>query len=160
MYADFVYYTEKYSGKLLKTAEDFNHYGRKAGRRIDVITGFKLQSAFPTNENHAEAVKDCFCELVEFLYQVDQYQTAAVESAGVVQQSDGTVKGKVITSISSGSESISYSAGGSVKSSIAAAAEDKGRADREIYRIVYDGLSMIPDDRGINLLYAGITDLV
>ena len=156
MYADFNYYQTKYNGKVIESANDFNHYARKAERRIDVITGKKLQFAFPTNKKDKEAVKDCFCELTDFLCQLGRYQSAALESVGVVAQTDGTVKGKVITSISSGSESIGYSAGGSADSSIAEAAKDKKVADAMIYGIIRDGLAYIPDANGVNLLYAGL----
>lgn len=101
-------------------------------------------------------MKDCVCELTDFLYQLDSYQSAAMDSAGVVTQADGTVTSKVITSISSGSESISYSAKGSADTSLMEAAKDKKVADTVIYGIVKDGLSNIPDANGINLLYAGI----
>lgn len=156
MYADFNYYKTKYRGKVIESADDFTHFGRKAKRRIDTITGNKLQFAFPTEDNAVMAVKDCFCELAEFLYQLDRYQTAALESVGVVAQADGTVKGKVVTSITDGGSSISYSAGGSVDSSIAEAAKDKKKADAMIYGIVKDGLSGVADANGVNLLYAGI----
>lgn len=156
MYADFNYYKTKYGGRVIESADDFNHFGRKAERRIDNITGNKLQFAFPTKKKDKEAVKDCFCELTDFLCQLDRYQNAAMDSVGVVAQADGTVKGKVVTSISSGSESISYSAGGSADSSIAEAAKDKKVANAMIYGIVKDGLSGIPDANGVNLLYVGI----
>lgn len=155
MYADFNYYQTKYGGKVIKSADDFTHFGRKAERRLDVITGNKLQFAFPKKKKDKEAVKDCFCELVEFLYQLDSYQSTVMDSAGVVEQADGTVKGKVITSISSGSESISYSARGSADSSIAEAAKDKKTADAMIYGIVKNGLAYMADANGVNLLYAG-----
>lgn len=155
MYADFNYYTTEYGGKVLKPEDDFNHFARKAERRIDAITGNKLQFAFPTKVKDAEAVKDCLCELSEFLYQVDAYQYAAMESIGVVAQSDGTVKGKVVSSITSGSESISYSTGGYASTSIMEAAKDKKVMGTLIYGMVQDGLSGIPDANGVNLLYAG-----
>lgn len=155
MYADFDYYTAEYGGKVIGSADDFNHYARKAKRRIDTITTNKLQFAFPTEDNAVMAVKDCFCELTDFLCQLDRYQTSAMDSVGTVAQADGTVKGKVITSVSSGSESISYSASGSADSSIAEAAKDKKTADAMIYGIVKDGLAYIADANGVNLLYAG-----
>lgn len=156
MYADFTYYQTEYGGNVLKSADDFKRYERKAERRIDAITGGKLQFAFPSKQRDIEAVKDCVCELAEFLYQLDAYQTAALESVGTVAQADGTVKGKVITSISSGSESIGFSAGGSANTAISEAAKDKKVADTMIYGIVKDGLGGIPDYNGVNLLYAGI----
>lgn len=153
MYADYEYYQTEYGGKM--SAEDFKKFERKAERRIDGITGNKLQFAFPIIDRDAQAVKDCVCALTEFLYQVDSYQTAAMESVGIVAQSDGTVVGKVVSSISSGSESISYSAGGSAGTYIMEAAKDKKVMDTLVYSMVRDGLSCVADANGVNLLYAG-----
>lgn len=154
MYADYEYYQTEYGGKM--SADDYKRFERRAERRIDGITGNKLQFAFPTNERDVEAVKDCVCELADFLYQIDSYNTAAMESMGTVAQADGTVKGKVITSISSGSESIGYSAAGSASTATMEAAKDKKVADTMVYGIVRDGLGGVPDSNGVNLLYAGI----
>lgn len=154
MYADYDYYQTEYGGKM--SADDFKRFGRRAERRIDGITGNKLQFAFPTNERDVEAVKDCVCELADFLYQIDAYNQSAMESMGTVAQADGTVKGKVITSISSGSESIGYSAAGSASTATMEAAKDKKVADTMVYGIVRDNLCGVPDANGVNLLYAGI----
>ena len=156
MYADFNYYQTEYGGKVIKSADDFTHFERKAERRIDAITGTKLQFAFPKKKKDKQTVKDCVCELTEFLYQLDAYQRAAADSAGVVEQADGTVRGKVVTSITSGSESISYSAKSSADTSLMEAAKDKKVANAMINSMVRDGLSGVPDANGVNLLYAGI----
>lgn len=153
MYADYTYYSTEYGGKM--SADDFKRFGRRAERRIDGITGNKLQFAYPTETRSIEAVKDCVCELADFLYQIYSYNAAAMESMGTVAQADGTVKGKVITSISSGSESIGYSAAGSASTATMEAAKDKKVADTMIYGMVRDGLGGIPDANGVNLLYAG-----
>lgn len=153
MYADYTYYTTEYGGKM--SADNFKRFGRRAERRIDSLTGGKLQFAFPANERDIEAVKDCVCELSDFLYQIDLYNNAAMESIGTVAQADGTVKGKVITSISSGSESRSYSASGTANTAVTEAAKDKKVADAIIYGMVQDNLGGVPDYNGINLLYAG-----
>ncbi len=155
MYSDFTYYTTEYGGKVLKSEDNFTHFARKAERRLDTITGNKLQFAFPVKEKDVQAVKDCLCELTEFLYQVDAYQTAAMDSVGVVVQADGIVKGKVVSSITSGSESVSYSTGGSASTSIMEAAKDKKVMDTLIYSMVQNGLSGVPDANGVNLLFAG-----
>lgn len=158
MYADFTYYQTEYSGKVIKSMDDYNHFARKATRRMDTITTGKLQSAFPTDGRAIEAVKDCECELTEFLYQLEAYQNTAMDSMGVVTQADGTVKGKVVTSVSSGSESIGYSVGGSsVRTSVMEAAKDKKVADIMIYDIVKSGLGGVADSNGVYLLYAGIS---
>ena len=154
MYADYEYYQTEYGGKM--SADDYKRFGRRAERRIDGITGNKLQFAFPTNERDVEAVKDCVCELADFLWQIDSYNAAAMESMGTVAQADGTVKGKVITSISSGSESVGYSVSGSASTATMEAAKDKKVADAMVYGMVRDGLGGVSDSNGINLLYAGI----
>lgn len=153
MYADYDYYSTEYGGKM--SADDYKRFSRRADRRIDGITGNKLQFALPTNERDVEAVKDCVCGLADFLYQIETYNQSAMESMGTVAQADGTVKGKVITSISSGSESIGYSAAGSASTATMEAAKDKKVADTMIYGMVRDGLTGITDSNGINLLYAG-----
>lgn len=152
MYADYTYYQTEYGGKM--SADDFKRFGRRAERRIDGITGNKLQFAYPTNERSIEAVKDCVCELADFLWQIETYNQSAMESMGTVAQADGTVKGKVITSISSGSESIGYSAAGSAKSSVAKAAESEKDLNEQIYSKVSGALYGVHDSNGIPMLNA------
>lgn len=154
MYADYTYYQTEYGGKM--SADDFKRFGRRAERRLDGITGNKLQFAYPTEARSVEAVKDCVCELSDFLWQIEAYNAAAMESMGTVAQADGTVKGKVIKSVSSGSESVSYSDSGSFSTATMEAAKDKKVADATIYSMVQDGLTGVTDSNGVNLLYAGI----
>lgn len=154
MYADFTYYQTEYGGKLVESA-DFLRLSRKSARLMDGITGNKLQFAFPVNDRDAVTVKDCQCELIDFLQQVEQYQNSVIQSVGIVAQADGTVKGKVITSISSGSESRSYSIGSSASTTVAEAAKDKKVMDMLVYEIIRDNLAGVPDANGVNLLYAG-----
>lgn len=154
MYADYDYYSTEYGGKM--SADDFKRFSRRAERRIDGITGNKLQFAYPTEARGVEAVKDCVCELADFLYQIDAYNASAMESMGTVTDADGTVRGKVATSVTSGTESRSYSAAGSASTATMEAAKDKKVADTMIYGIVRDGLGGVPDANGVNLLYAGV----
>ena len=155
MYLDFKYYQTEYGGKLFENEDAFKPYERKAERRINTATRNKLTFAFPIEEKDAAAVKDCLCELAEFLLRVDQFQEAASASVGVVTQEDGTVKGKVVTSVTSGSESRGYSTGGTIETAIADAAKNRKVFDIAVYSLVKDGLSGVPDANGVNLLYAG-----
>lgn len=155
MYLDFQYYQTEYGGRLFETEDAFKRYERKAERRMDTATRDKLTFAFPSVEKDAAAVKDCLCELAEFLRRVEQVQEAASDSVGVVTQEDGTVKGKVVTSVVSGSESRGYSAGGSISTIESDAAKDRKILDMAVYSIIRDGLSGVPDANGVNLLYAG-----
>ncbi|WP_418489929.1 hypothetical protein [Eisenbergiella porci] len=155
MYIDFKYYQTEYGGEVFESEEAFQKYARKAERRVDTSTYGKLSFAFPAAEKDAAAVKDCICELAEFLYRVNQLQAAASDSVGVVKQEDGTVKGKVVTSVTSGSESRGYSAGGGIATVESDAAKDRKVFDMAVYSIIRDGLSGVPDANGVNLLYAG-----
>lgn len=155
MYADFDYYKTEYGGAVLESADVFKPYERKAERRVDAVTAGKLTFAFPTEERQAQAVKDCICELTEFLYQVDTYRREAMSGMGTVKLEDGTVQGKVLTSVSSGSESRSYSATNSVATIVTDAARDMKVFDTAVYAIMKNGLSGISDANGVLLLYAG-----
>lgn len=155
MYADESYYTTEYGGKMVPSA-DFGRLARRAGRIMDSVTLNKLRFAFPTEEYDVTAVKDCMCELVEFLYQVEQYNASAMQSVGVAAQSDGTVKGKVISSISSGSESVGYSVGGNIGTSVSEAAKSEAALMQSASTMIRTSLSGVRDANGVFLLYAGI----
>ena len=152
MYADESYYTTEYGGKMVPSA-DFGRLARRAGRIMDSVTLNKLRFAFPVEEYD---VKDCMCELVEFLYQIEQYNASAMQSVGVAAQSDGTVKGKVISSISSGSESVSYSVGGNIGTSVSEAAKSEAALMQSASTMIRTSLSGVRDANGVFLLYAGI----
>lgn len=155
MYADYTYYQTEYGGKM--SADDYKRFERRAERRIDGITGNKLQFAYPTNERSIEAVKDCVCELADFLWQIETYNAAAMESMGTVSQTDGTVKGKVITSISSGSESIGYSVSGVFdKTDVIKSAGDRGYRETVEYKISVFWFEGIADSNGVPMLNSAI----
>lgn len=154
MYADFTYYATEYGGKAVKPA-DFVRLERKASRLIDSVTGSKLKFAFPTDADAVMAVKDCQCELIDFIFRVEQYQNSMLDSVGAVSQEDGTVKGKVISSVSSGSESISYSIGGNTATDVSVAAKDKKIYQSACYEMIKESLSCVADANGVLLLYAG-----
>lgn len=155
MYADFNYYLTEYMGDVLESA-DFAKYSKKAAKRIDNLTTGKLRFAFPFDEHAANAVKDCECELADFLFMLDRYTKAAMESVGTITQADGSVRGKVVKSVSSGSESISYSASEAANVELMEAAKDSKVAGNMIKRIVTENLSYMADANGVNLLYTGI----
>lgn len=155
MYADFEYYQTVYGGAVFGSAPAYEPYRRKAERRIDLITTEKLSFAFPVEEKAADTVRDTVCEMAEFLYQVDCYKQAADSAVGIIAQSDGTVKGKVIKSVSSGAESVTYSSAGDIKTAVSEAARDRKVLDTEVYSITRSNLAGVADANGINLLYAG-----
>lgn len=154
MYLDYAYYIAQYGGEKLDD-ETFRRYIKKASRLVDVVTSGRLKHSFPEDEDDAEAVKDCICEVAEFLREVDAYKESMEEMAGVTKEEDGTVRGKLLTSVTSGTESRGYSVG-SIASNVAEAAKDKTKLDQETRRLIRSELSGIPDANGVLLLYAGL----
>ena len=91
----------------------FNNLAYDACRVMDIhTTGIdnikKLKVAFPTDPDHAEAVKRCAAKLVNLMYQIQQAEIAAIENRGYDMTEQG-LRGKVISSVSAGNESITYS---------------------------------------------------
>ena len=133
---------------------DFNRLCYDASRTIEAqTTGVdginKLKYFFPDDADDAEAVERCCCALVNALYNIGQ----VTKAAGVVQREDGTFSGAGVSSISSGSESISFSSGNGSVYTKAAASE----ADRNVMigSILTQYLSGVKDKNGVNLLYVG-----
>lgn len=136
---------------------DFNRLSWEAYRRIDVLTLNKLKFAFPTNEDDIEAVRRCVCKMIEIARQIEAANKRVTEGQGYITDESGALRGKVVSSVSSGSESISYTAkaeGGSTL--IDAVLSDKAAQERLYSDTVREYLSLVPDSNGVNLLYAGI----
>ena len=106
-YADYQFYTEKYYGDTVPES-DFPKYAERASDRIDAITFDRLVNGFPEEERAVTKVKKAVCAVAEVLYQIDQIKKSSMESVGTVTREDGTVVSKAVSSISSGSESISF----------------------------------------------------
>lgn len=113
----------------------------------------KLKSFFPTNEDDAMAVKFCAAKLINFLNQIMEAEISASMSRGFEETAQG-VRGRVITSVTAGNESISYSAGSTAAATAAeAAARDKNMRNELVADIVHEGLAGINDANGVSLLY-------
>lgn len=163
-YVNYEYYSELYGDNAVSES-DFNRLLWECEKRVNnLTTGVdgvrKLKIAFPTDEDDAEAVMRCICKLVEIAAKIEAAEAALSEATGyITDESTGTVRGKVITSKSSGSESISYSAGSTTSGSTATLI-DKALADKDIQDRLYrdtitEYLSGVSDANGINLLFAG-----
>ena len=96
--------------------------------------------------------------MADALYQIDQIKKASMESVGTVTREDGTVVSKAVSSISSGSESISFATGssGGSESIYGQAAVDKKVESVLLYQVATEYLSGVTDNKGICLLYAGM----
>ena len=141
--------------------EVFNRLSWDACRKMDAATtGIdgvrKLAVAFPVDEYAAECVKRCACALVDVLNQMKQARENAAKASGYTETTNG-LQGKVISSISSGNESISFSSGtsGSSVTAIDKALSDKA-AEAQLYTdTIREYLSGVSDANGVNLLFMG-----
>lgn len=156
-YADYQFYIEKYYGDTVPES-DFPKYAERASDRINMITFDRLVNGFPEEERAVTKVKKAVCAMADALYQIDQIKKASMESVGTVTREDGTVVSKAVSSISSGSESISFATGssGGTESIYGQAAVDKKVESVLLYQIATEYLSGVTDSKGICLLYAGM----
>lgn len=113
----------------------------------------KLKVAFPTDEDSAAVVKRCAAHVVNFLHQIQEAERSASMGRGYEQTTSG-LRGRVVSSVSAGSESVSYSTG-TQKTAVDVAAESPAERDRMIRESIREYLSGVSDDNGVNLLYMG-----
>ncbi len=159
-YVDYDFYKKITGDEAIPEAE-FLRLSWGACRRLDrMTTGIdgvrKLKAAFPVDEEDAEAVKRCVCAFIDTAYRVEQAGKENALASGFVESENG-VHGKVISSISAGNESISFSSSSSESSG---SAFGKAAASKEEEAALYNDiareyLSGIADANGVNLLYMG-----
>lgn len=155
-YVDYDYYKSIY-GENSMPETDFNRLSWEACRKVDTLTLNKLKFAYPTDEDSSEAVKRCVCKLIDIAGQIEAANKRVSEGQGyVLDEATRAMRGKTISSISSGSESVSYSAKAEQNTLIDAVLSDKAAQERLYRDTVREYLSLVPDSNGVNLLYAGI----
>jgi hypothetical protein len=150
-YFDIEFYRQNY-GDIDEKA--FNRLSFDACRKLDNhTTGAdgvkKLRHAFPVDEDDIEAVKRCGCKLVHLMTQME----AAEQSMGYEATENGT-RGKVISSVSAGNESISYSVGNATM--IDKALSDPAVKEKLFRDTIREYLSGVADANGVSLLYMGV----
>lgn len=160
MYGDYTTYVSFYGDSGLQEV-DYRRHGIKADRLMDAHTTTidgvkKLKSYYPTDEDDIELVRLCHAEIVNLLWQVEEAEKAAQSVRGYEATENG-FRGKAISSVSAGNESISYSASGGSGNSTAIdkAIADQNELNQQIMSIVRTYLSSVGDSNGINLLYKG-----
>lgn len=156
-YTDYEFYKTKYYGDVVPE-EDFLKYTERAGDRIDNMTFNRLVDGLPTELRANVMVQKAVCAVADVLYQIDAIRKASMETVGTIKHEDGTVTGKRISSVSSGSESISYvtgtnSTGGDIYSQ---AAMNKQVENVLVMQTATEYLQGVADANGVNLLYAGV----
>lgn len=156
-YTDYEFYISKYYGDTVPESE-FQKYADQASDRIDIMTFDRLVDGLPENDRAKIKVQKAVCAVADCLYKIEQINKASMEVVGTVVREDGTVTGKAVSSVSSGSESISYVTGisGSSSDIYSQAAMDKKVENVLIRQVATDYLAGIVDNKGVCLLYAGL----
>ena len=163
-YADYKFYTESYFGNVVPET-DFPRLAERASDFIDTMTFDRLVDGLPTNERSQKRVKKAVCSLAELMYQIELAEknatNAAVSGTSTAIGSGGSTT-SVITSVSSGSESISYAtpqqkaSGAKEWSAVYAAAGDVQKTNDLLLKTALPLLMGVRTDDGIPVLYAGV----
>lgn len=163
-YADYEFYTTSYFGSVVPET-DFPRLSERASDFVDTMTFDRLVDGLPTDERSQKRIKKAVCSLAELMYQIELAEknatNAAVSGTSTAIGSGGSTTG-VITSVSSGSESISYATpqqiGASAKewSAVYAAAGDAQKTNDLLLKTALPLLMGVRTNDGIPVLYAGV----
>lgn len=162
-YADYDFYTESYYGNVVPEA-DFDRLAARASDFVDLMTSDRLVDGLPTDERSQKRIKKAVCSLAEKMYQIELAEKnatdAAVSGTSTTISSGGSTTG-IVTSVSSGSESISYAtpqqkaSGAKEWSAVYAAAGDIQKTNDLLYKTALPLLMGVMTDEGILILNAG-----
>lgn len=163
-YADYEFYTTSYFGSVMPES-DFPRLAERASDFVDTMTFDRLADGLPSNERSQKRIKKAVCSLAELMYQIELAEknatNAAASGASTTIGSGGSTTG-IVTSVSSGSESISYATpqqiGASAKewSAVYAAAGDVQKTNGLLLKTALPLLMGVRTDDGIPILYAGV----
>ncbi len=159
-YVDYEFYKSIYGKKAIPEA-DFNRLSWDACRKLDIATtgidnAKKLKVAFPVDEDDAETVRRCVCKLIEIATAIEHAEETARSAQGYITREDGSLQGKVVSSVSAGNEAISYSVSGSSNATLFDKALSDKAVREQLYRnTITEYLSGIADANGVNLLFMG-----
>lgn len=164
VYADYEFYTTSYFGSVVPET-DFPRLAERASDFVDLMTSDRLVDGLPTNKRSQKRIKKAVCSLAELVYQIELAEknatNAAVNGTSTAIGSGGSTTG-IVTSVSSGSESISYATpqqiGASAKewSAVYAAVGDVQKTNDLLYKTALPLLMGVKTDDGIPILYAGV----
>lgn len=161
-YADYKFYTESF-GNVVPEA-DFPRVAERASDFVDLMTSDRLVDGLPTNERAQKRIKKAVCSLAELMYQIELAEKNAISqaSAGATDMNVGRKSTGVVTSVSSGSESISYATpqqiGASAKewSAVYSVAGDTQKTNDLLLKTALPLLMGVRTDDEIPILYAGV----
>nr|DAD85509.1 MAG TPA: Head Tail Connector Protein [Siphoviridae sp. ct0Xn2] len=162
-YADYKFYTESFGNVVPET--DFPRLAEKASDFIDTMTFNRLVDGLPTNERSQKRIKKAVCSLTELMYQIELAEknatNAATSGTSTMFGAGGNSTG-IVTSVSSGSESISYAtpqqkaSGAKEWSAVYAAAGDVQKTNDLLLKTALPLLMGVRTDEGVPILYAGM----
>ena len=137
----------------------FNRLAFDACRYVDIhTTGIdnvkKLKLYFPTDEDDAQAVKNCAAKVVNLLAQIQEAEKAVAMGRGYTETANGLQR-KIISRVEAGNEAVSYMESNAGTSVIDKAVSDQSVRNKLVAEIIREGLSGITDANGVNLLYMG-----
>ena len=163
-YADYEFYTTSYFGSVVPET-DFPRLAEKASDFVDLMTSDRLANGLPTDERSQKRIKKAVCSLAEKMYQIELAEknatNAAMSGTSTTIGPGGSTTG-IVTSVSSGSESISYAtpqqkaSGAKEWSAVYAAAGDIQKTNDLLYKTALPLLMGVRTDDGIPILNAGV----
>lgn len=162
-YVDYDFYTTSYFGSVVPQS-DFPRVAERASDFVDTMTFDRLVDGLPSDERSQKRIKKAVCALTDKIYELDLAEKNSVAAAGgntTTVGTNGSTTG-IITSVSSGSESISYATpqqiGASAKewSAVYAAAGDMQKTNDLLLKTALPLLMGVRSDEGIPILYAGL----
>ena len=149
-YADYDFYKNEYYGSLISEA-DFPRLINKAGDKLENITMDRIITVFDgDNERLITKISKAVCNIADTMYDIEKAEQAYRDSIGYESTSDGSMKGRTISSISAGAESISYTSESVQSSAVSSVVSDKHLQEKLYFDIARDYLS------GTGLLYQGL----
>lgn len=161
-YADLDFYKNTYFGNVVPDA-DFPRMSERASDYIDQITFCRLVDGLPDDERQQNRIKKAVCAVAEKYYQLslaDMQATAAASGSTVTTGVTAGTTG-IITSKSSGSESISFASpseagrGAKTWSAVYAAAGNEQEINKLLWSTAAPYLMGIRTKEGVPILYAG-----
>ena len=161
-YADYEFYTTSYFGSAVPET-DFPRLAERASDFVDTMTFDRLVDGLSADERSQKRIKKAVCSLAELMYQIELAEKNAINQAStnVTDINVGNISTGIVTSVSSGSESISYATpqqiGASAKewSAVYAAAGDVQKTNDLLLKTALSLLMGVRTDEGIPILYAG-----
>ena len=162
-YVDYEFYQKSFFGNVVPES-NFMRMSERASDFIDSLTFDRLADGLPSDDRQQKRIKKAVCSLAELMYQIELAEKNAINQASA-SATDTNAGGKstgIVTSVSSGSESISYATpqqiGSSAKewSAVYAAAGDVQKTNDLLLKTALPLLMGVRTDDGIPVLYAGV----